>query len=156
MSLGVMHCRCFLRAVPKLIHHMFFDTDEMISSHPRRNYNYGAAAPSVRRPILTKPNLVALDPVLAFETSLWFWTTPSGTIPSIHNVITGEYVPTQADINAGRLPGFGLTIDIINGGLECGTATPQAANRVTYFKQFCSLLGVDPGPNLTCENMTPY
>lgn len=97
-----------------------------------------------------------MDPVLAFKTALWFWTTPREGIPSIHNVITGNYVPTEEDKKLGRLPGFGLTIDIINGGIECGTATAQESNRVTYFKQFCSFLGVDPGPNLTCDKMAPF
>ncbi|CAM6120882.1 unnamed protein product [Calypogeia fissa] len=120
------------------------------------NFNYGAASPAVRADILAHPNRVAMDPVLAFKTALWFWTTPSGSIPSIHDVITGKYVPTEQDIKLGRLDGFGLTIDIINGELECGKATPQAANRVTYFLQFSSLLGVDPGPNLTCDKMAPF
>lgn len=120
------------------------------------NFNYGAASPSVGVDILARPYLVADSPILAFKTALWFWTTPSGTIPSIHDVITGRYVPTEEDIEAGRLDGFGLTIDIINGGLECGKVTPQASNRVKYFKQFCALLGVDPGPNLTCDKMAPF
>ena len=44
---------------------------------------------------------------------------------------------------------------IINGGLECNQAAGSSGynemmNRVTYDKNFCSTLGVDPGTDLTC------
>ncbi|CAK9213594.1 unnamed protein product [Sphagnum jensenii] len=120
------------------------------------NYNYGPASAAVGANILADPNLVAEDPVISFKTSFWFWTTPSGTIPSIHEVLVGEWKPTKADIEAGRKPGFGVTIDIINGAIECGTVTPQAQNRILYFKQFCKLLNVSTGPNLSCANMQPF
>jgi hypothetical protein len=120
------------------------------------NYNYGPASAAVGANILADPNLVAEDPVISFKTSFWFWTTPSGTIPSIHEVLVGEWKPTKADIKAGRKPGFGVTIDIINGAVECGTVTPQAQNRILYFKQFCKLLNVSTGPNLSCANMQPF
>ena len=36
--------------------------------------------------------------------------------------------------------GFGTTINIINGGLECnkpnGKESPQAKNRIAYYKKF--------------------
>ena len=121
-----------------------------------RNFNYGAASAAVGVDILKRPFLVSLDPVLAFKASLWFWNTPSGTIPSIHDVIIGEYKLTPADIAAGRKLGFGYTIDIINGALECGKVTPQAQNRVKYYLQFCKLLGVSPGNNLNCSTYKPF
>ncbi|KAJ7532932.1 hypothetical protein O6H91_13G026100 [Diphasiastrum complanatum] len=120
------------------------------------NYNYGAASSSVGSDILSQPGLVGSDPTISFEASFWFWTTASGSIPSCHDVIVGNWSPTQADSAAGRYPGFGLTIDIINGGIECGKATSQAQNRVTYYKQFCTQLGVDPGQNLDCTNMQHF
>ena len=36
---------------------------------------------------------------------------------------------SQADVAAGRLPGMGLTIDIINGGIECGYARSASVTR---------------------------
>lgn len=120
------------------------------------NYNYGAASEAIGADILSKPYLLSQDPVLAFKSSLWFWMTPSGSIPSIHDVIIGKWKPSKADREAGRKPGFGLTIDIINGGLECGKVTPQAQNRVKYYKQFCKELRVSTGPNLSCASMQPW
>jgi hypothetical protein len=121
-----------------------------------RNYNYGAASAKVGANILAQPYLVSQDPILAFKSSLYFWTSGSDTIPSIHEVLIGKWKPSTADQEAGRKPGFGVTIDIINGGLECGKVTPQAQNRVKYFKQFCKQLNVSTGPNLSCATMQPF
>jgi len=122
------------------------------------NYNYGAASGSVGEDILSNPDLVASDSTLSFKTAFWFWTTASGSKPSCHDVMVGNWTPSSADTAAGRTAGFGVTIDIINGGIECGsgTASTAATNRVTYYENFCSQLGVDPGQNLDCTNMQPF
>ena len=45
------------------------------------------------------------------------------------------------------MPGFGATINIINGGVECNTRdgreSRQASNRIAYYKQFAWYLYVD-------------
>lgn len=130
----------------------------LIWSLVNRNYNYGAASGSVGQDILSNPDLVAYDSTLAFKTAFWFWTTASGSKPSCHDVMIGNWTPSSSDTAAGRAAGFGVTIDIINGGIECGsgTATAAATNRVTYYKDFCSKLGVDPGQNLDCTNMQKF
>ncbi|KAL9678879.1 hypothetical protein QQ045_016730 [Rhodiola kirilowii] len=40
--------------------------------------------------------------------------------PSCHNVIIGQWSPSSADASAGRIPGYGVITNIINGGIECG------------------------------------
>ena len=51
------------------------------------------------------------------------------------------------DKSNGIMPGFGATINIINGGVECNTRdgkeSKQAANRIAYYKQFAWYLYVD-------------
>jgi hypothetical protein len=120
------------------------------------NFNYGAASASVGYNILANPNEVSSDPVLAFKTALWFWTTASPPKPSCHDVMIGNWTPSSADIAAGREPGFGETINIINGGIECDQTSSAASNRITYYQNFCSQLGVSPGPNLSCASAQPY
>ncbi|CAK9869808.1 unnamed protein product [Sphagnum jensenii] len=120
------------------------------------NYNYGAASGSVGYNILADPDEVATNATLSFETALWFWTTPASPKPSCHNVMVGNWTPSSEDIADGREPGFGETINIINGGLECGTSSAAANNRITYYENFCSQLGVSPGSNLSCASATPY
>ena len=51
------------------------------------------------------------------------------------------------DKRNGISPGFGATINIINGGVECNTRDgrerKQATNRIEYYKQFAWYLYVD-------------
>lgn len=121
------------------------------------NYNYGAASVPVGYDILSNPNQVANDPTLAFKTALWFWTTAaSATEPSCHDVMVGNWTPSSTDVADGREPGFGETINIINGGIECGQTNTAASNRINYYENFCSQLNVSPGSNLDCQSATPY
>ncbi len=121
------------------------------------NYNYGQAGEALGLPLLDAPERVAEDAVVAFRTALWFWMTAQPPKPSCHAVMTGSYTPSAADLSAGRRPGFGLTVNIINGGLECGRPTPaQVTDRVGYFQRFASRLGVTLGDQLTCESMRSY
>jgi hypothetical protein len=52
-----------------------------------------------------------------------------------------------------RTPGFGTTVNIINGGIECGQSTtqPKTEYRYGYYRYFCSYFGVNPGKNITCS-----
>jgi len=121
------------------------------------NYNYGTCGNYLNINLLGNPDLVATDPLISFKSSLWFWNQyGDNVIPHIHDVITGNWNPNNADKAANRVPGFGVTIEIINGNLECGKQTKEADNRVRYFKDFCSRLGVSPGDNLDCRNMKPF
>jgi chitinase len=50
-----------------------------------------------------------------------------------------------------------LTIDVINGGIECGKPTPpQVEDRIGFYQRYCQMLGVDPGPALDCASMAPF
>jgi len=121
------------------------------------NYNYGQCGVALGLPLLTNPDLVASDPTVAFRTALWFWMTPQAPKPSCHDVMVGRFTPSPADVAAGRMAGFGLTIDIINGGLECGHGPDaRVADRIGYFERFTSILGTDTGANVDCATMGPY
>ncbi len=102
------------------------------------NYNYAACGAEIGIDLLNNPDLVATDSAISFATALWFWMTPQTPKPSCHNAITTS--------------GFGMTINIINGGLECGQGqvTPQAQSRIQRYEQYTRQLGVTPGENLAC------
>jgi chitinase len=51
---------------------------------------------------------------------MWFYMTPQSPKPSMHEVATGFWKPNTKDGKADIDFGFGATINIINGGLECG------------------------------------
>ncbi len=121
------------------------------------NYNYGAAGEALGLDLLSNPDLVKRNGTIAFETALWFWMTPQAPKPSCHAVMSGTWSPSPEDTRKGRTPGFGMTINIINGGLECGIPNnPQTENRVGFYKVFCEMLGVSMGENFYCDRMRPY
>lgn len=101
---------------------------------------------------------MASDPVVAFKAALWFWMTPQEPKPSCHDVILGRYVPTEADKQANRTAGFGLTTNIINGGLECNRPGDlRVEDRIGYYRRYCEILDVDDlGDNLDCAQQLPY
>ncbi|CAI9263802.1 unnamed protein product [Lactuca saligna] len=96
------------------------------------NFNYGPAGRSIGFDGLNNPEIVATDPLISFRTALWFW---------MNNV--------QSVLLSGQ--GFGATIRVINGQLECDGANPDTvSSRVRYYTDYCNQLGVTPGDNLRC------
>ncbi|XP_010242848.1 PREDICTED: basic endochitinase-like [Nelumbo nucifera] len=121
------------------------------------NYNYGPAGRAIGVDLLNNPDLVATDPTISFKTAIWFWMTPQSPKPSCHDVITGQWTPSAADLAAGRAPGYGVITNIINGGIECGKGyIPQVADRIGFYKRYCDILGVSYGDNLDCYNQKPF
>ncbi|KAK9164978.1 hypothetical protein Scep_000169 [Stephania cephalantha] len=122
-----------------------------ISWYGCKNYNYGQAGRAIGVDLLNNPDLVTSDPVISFKTALWFWMTTQSPKPSCHDVITGRWTPSDADRQAGRVPGYGVITNIINGGIECGKGpNPQVQDRIGYYQRYCGLLGVSTGDNLDC------
>uniref|UniRef100_A0A3Q7JDH4 Glycoside hydrolase family 19 catalytic domain-containing protein n=1 Tax=Solanum lycopersicum TaxID=4081 RepID=A0A3Q7JDH4_SOLLC len=79
--------------------------------------------------------------------------TPQSPKPSRHDVIIGRWNPSAAN----RLPGFGVIINIINGGLECGRGNDnRVQDRIGFYRRHCRILGVSPGDNLDCGNQRPF
>lgn len=121
------------------------------------NYNYGLAGQAIGVDLINNPDLVATDPVISFKTAIWFWMTPQANKPSSHDVIIGQWGPSDADRAANRVPGYGVITNIINGGLECGSgANDKVADRIGFYKRYCDLLGVSYGDNLDCYNQRPF
>ncbi|CAM0146224.1 unnamed protein product [Urochloa decumbens] len=121
------------------------------------NYNYGPAGQAIGSDLLNNPDLVAADPVVSFKTAIWFWMTTQSPKPSCHDVITGQWTPSATDLAAGRLPGYGVTTNVINGGLECGHGfDTRVADRIGFYKRYCDMLGVTYGDNLDCYNQASF
>ncbi|KAH0904808.1 hypothetical protein HID58_044311 [Brassica napus] len=121
------------------------------------NYNYGQCGAAIGEDLLNNPDLVSNDPVISFKTAIWFWMTPQSPKPSCHAVINCQWQPSPADIAAGRVPGYGVTTDIINGGLECGHGPdPRVIDRIGFYQRYCGIFGVNTGDNLDCFNQRPF
>ena len=121
------------------------------------NYNYGQFGAALGLDLLSKPQLVTSDGVVAWKTALWFWMTPQSPKPSAHDVMVGKWAPSSADLAAGRKPGFGMTVNIINGGLECGIpGDSRVKDRMGFYTRFVSMLGTTEGENVDCATMKAF
>ncbi|CAM8949117.1 unnamed protein product [Rhodiola kirilowii] len=121
------------------------------------NYNYGPAGKALGFDGLANPEIVSNNSVIAFKTALWFWMTEQKPKPSCHDVMTGRYRLTREDRAANRTLGFGLTTNIINGGLECGLPDDARVNgRIGFFKRYAQLFNVSTGPNLDCGSQKSF
>lgn len=125
------------------------------------NYNYGQFSEAwygSKDTLLDHPEYLSNDPLLSFASAIWFWMTPQFPKPSCHDIMTGKWTPTQDDIQKGRLPGFGATVNVINGGVECGSGTdiPKTKYRYEYYQYFCNYFHVSPGDNITCTFQKPF
>ncbi len=103
------------------------------------------------------PDLLAIYPDKGIAGSIWFWGHEEKSAsyppdipfkPSAHNVILGEWTPTEFDIACGRTSAnLGIITNIINGGIECGPdasaeGLANAEKRVTFFNNMAALMGV--------------
>ena len=125
------------------------------------NYNYGQFSEAwfgSKDSLLQHPEWLAKDPVLSFASAIWFWMTPQFPKPSCHDIMTGHWKPTENDLQKGRLPGFGATVNVINGGVECGNGTDleKTAYRYRYYQYFCNYFHVSPGENIVCSHQKPF
>ncbi|XP_071733846.1 endochitinase-like [Rutidosis leptorrhynchoides] len=121
------------------------------------NYNYGQFGRSIGRDLINSPDLLATNPTISFQSAIWYWMTPQSNKPSSHDVITRRWSPSAADRSAGRVSGYGVITNIINGGIECGKGgNNQVEDRIGFYRRYCSILGVNPGGNLDCYNQQPF
>ncbi|MBA0818902.1 hypothetical protein Gohar_028305, partial [Gossypium harknessii] len=121
------------------------------------NFNYGPCGRAIGVDLLNNPDLLTSDPTISFKSAFWFWMTPQSPKPSCHSVIIGARSPSSSDQAAGRVPGYGVTTNIINGGVECGKGrNPQVENRIGFYKRYCDMLGISYGNNLDCYNQRPF
>lgn len=133
------------------------------------NYNYGQASEFIfgdKNVLLANPEKVIQEGVIAFETAIWFWMAQQYPKPSCHEVmIPGKWTPTAAQLAGGLKPGFGATVNIINGGVECGSGTENAKvlGRIAHYQRYTGIKGVslelDGGNNAAncgCANMARF
>merc|ERR1719193_3093985 len=72
--------------------------------------------------LLEQPQLIA-NSWLALASAIWFFLMPQPPKPSMLEVVEASWQPNSEDLSSNLLPGFGLTTNIINGGVECNKET---------------------------------
>jgi hypothetical protein len=89
---------------------------------------------------------------MAFRAAIWFYMTPQPPKPSMHDIATGYWIPNSVDKANGFYAGFGATINVLNGAVECGHTDDRATNRVNYYKAFMNYFKVSTkGELLSCD-----
>ncbi|MDI3322575.1 chitinase [Pinibacter soli] len=123
-------------------------------------YNYGLAGDELKLPLLEKPELASTDGIVSFKTAIWFWMRAQNAKPSCHDVMTGKWQPNDKDKELHREPGFGMTINIINGGVECSSGDPaiidNKQNRIDCYKYYAKVLGTTVDEHCDCKGMGTY
>lgn len=126
------------------------------------NFNYGAFSQAMFGDVnvlLKEPHLVA-DTWLNLASAIFFYVQPQPPKPSMQAVMDGSWQPNAADKANGLVPGFGVTTQIINGGVECGGSVEiqQSLNRIEYYKAFAKQLGVAVPDSevLGCKGMKQF
>ncbi|KAH7424249.1 hypothetical protein KP509_12G097100 [Ceratopteris richardii] len=119
------------------------------------NYNYGKVGNYLKKDLLHRPDWLATNATLAFQAAIATWMLPMRPKqPSCHDVMTGKWVPTKNDTLNSIYPGFGMTINILNGFVECGHGDDiRMIDRVSHYLEFLELLGVgrdNAGPYTGC------
>jgi predicted chitinase len=123
-------------------------------------YNYGLAGKDLGLPLLEQPELVGTDGVTGFKTAIWFWMRSQIPKPSCHDVMCGNWQPSSTDSALLRRPGFGMTINILNGGVECNSNDPslkaEREERIGFYEWFANIMNIKPGSNCDCKGMGTY
>ncbi|MGD8119814.1 chitinase [Vibrio sp. TRT 2004] len=128
------------------------------------HFNYGAFSEAMfdgdASVLLNNPGLVA-DSWLNLASAIWFFLTPQAPKPAMLHVIDKTWQPSQRESDAGIGYGFGTTINIINGGIECGEQNKdkgQPVNRIRYWQGLSSHYQIPIGSDEkdTCWQQTPY
>ncbi|WP_325893233.1 chitinase [Grimontia sp. NTOU-MAR1] len=128
------------------------------------HFNYGAFSEVMyagdATKLLDEPGLVA-DSWLNLASAIWFFLTPQAPKPAMLHVIDRTWVPSQRELDAGIGYGFGTTINIINGGIECGEQNKdkgQPVNRIRYWEGLAKHFNIpiEADETNTCWQQLPY
>ena len=84
--------------------------------------------------------------------AIWFYMTPQDPKPSMHDVMTGFFEPNQIDLDNNMESTFATTVNIINGGQECGRGFgyDKVVKRGEYFNHWLDYFGLDQEDDLDC------
>lgn len=72
----------------------------------------------------------------------------------MHDVMTGWFTPNSIDLSSNITNSFATTINIINGGLECGKGFgyDKVVKRGEYFLEWLNFFGLPAESDLDCGN----
>ena len=103
------------------------------------------------------------DDLMYITSALWLYMTPFPPAPSIHDVVVGNFEPSEADMYYGMYPYFNITHLIRNGTEECNTNPfytdtlhPRVSNYLYFLDQFYLMLEDEYSLFCYFENFTEF
>ncbi|KAL8129432.1 hypothetical protein V2J09_018587 [Rumex salicifolius] len=108
------------------------------------NYNYGATGEALKVNLLDHPEYIEQNATLAFQAAIWRWMTPiKKGQPSAHDAFVGNWKRTKNDTLSKRVPGFGVTMNVLYGDSVCGQGDVDSMNNIiSHYLYYLDLLGV--------------
>lgn len=126
------------------------------------NYNYGQFSNVFNTSVydsklifLNDPDQVAQDGYIAMAAGIWFYMTPQDPKPSMHDLVTGFFVPNSVDTSNSIGANFASTTNVINGALECGQGiggSGSAAVRAGYYANWLNYFNLSAESDTDCGN----
>ena len=99
------------------------------------------------------------DGFLAFASAMWAYMTPVPPMPSMHEIMTGFYVPNSYDEAQGISADFGATTNVISAGSECwqssGAESDAATSRGESYDGFASVFNIT-ATSTSCATMNAF
>jgi len=81
--------------------------------------------------IFADPSLLATDAETFWLSGLMRWMIPMNGLPAPHNIMLGQWEPTEAELEVGLAQGYGAVSALFYGATECGTTQNPTANTRT-------------------------
>lgn len=109
------------------------------------NYNYGRIGEALKVDLLAHPEYLEQNASLAFQSAIYTWITPKKKgQPSAHDAFVGNWKPTKNDTLSKRVPGFGVTMNILYSDQVCGQGDDDEGmnNIVSHYLYYLDLMGI--------------
>lgn len=96
--------------------------------------------------LIEDPTLLATDPVTFWLAGLKTWMIPSNGLPAPHNIITGQWEPTDDELDIGLSDGMGAVSSLLYGAEQCGMSQHPVANtRTEIYEDLIASIAAEDG-----------
>lgn len=96
--------------------------------------------------IFADPARLATNPVDFWLSGLMKWMIPMNGLPAPHNIMLGQWEPSEDELAVGLTQGFGAVSALFWGATECGTTkNPKANTRTAIYEGIMASLAAEDG-----------